>query len=72
VLEFNVDDRVFLKVSSIKSVMQFGMHGKLSPGFVGPFKILENWHRGISTGIFTITSRCAWCIPCLYVEKVCS
>ncbi|RVW60053.1 Retrovirus-related Pol polyprotein from transposon 17.6 [Vitis vinifera] len=40
-LEFEVGDHVFLKVSSMKSVMRFGRKGKLSPRYVGPFEILE-------------------------------
>ena len=40
-LEFEVGDHVFLKISPLKPVMRFGSKGKLSPHFVGPFKILE-------------------------------
>ncbi|GKF97261.1 hypothetical protein Tco_0293082 [Tanacetum coccineum] len=40
-LEFDVGDRVLLKVSPWKGVVRFGMKGKLAPRFVGPFKILE-------------------------------
>ena len=32
---------MFLKVSPIKGVMQFGKKGKLSPYYVGPFFILK-------------------------------
>jgi hypothetical protein len=39
-LEFQVDDMVYLKVSPMKGVMRFGRKGKLSPRFIGPFKIL--------------------------------
>ena len=40
-LEFQVGDNVFLKISPTKGVMRFGFRGKLSPCFVGPFKVLE-------------------------------
>ena len=40
-LEFQVDDWVFLKVSLMKKVMRFGKKGKLSPRYVGPYKILK-------------------------------
>ncbi|KAL4032583.1 hypothetical protein IC575_005662 [Cucumis melo] len=40
-LEFDVRDMVFLKVASMKGVVRFKKKGKLSPRFVGPFKILE-------------------------------
>ncbi|KAA0042118.1 pol protein [Cucumis melo var. makuwa] len=40
-LEFEVGDKVFLKVAPMKGVLQFERRGKLSPRFVGPFEILE-------------------------------
>nr|GEV08069.1 reverse transcriptase domain-containing protein [Tanacetum cinerariifolium] len=40
-LEFNVGDKVMLKVSPWKGVIHFGKCRKLSPRFIGPFKILE-------------------------------
>ena len=38
-LEFAVGDSVFLKVSPTRGVMRFGKKGKLSPRYIGPFKI---------------------------------
>ena len=40
-LEFEVGDHVFLKVMPKRGVVRFGKHGKLSPRFIRPFKILE-------------------------------
>ncbi|GJX32989.1 putative reverse transcriptase domain-containing protein [Tanacetum coccineum] len=40
-LEFKVGDRVLLKVSLWKRVVQFGKKGKLAPRYVEPFKIVE-------------------------------
>nr|GFB57693.1 putative reverse transcriptase domain-containing protein [Tanacetum cinerariifolium] len=40
-LKFQVGDRVMLKVSPRKGVIQFGKQGKLNPQYIGPFKILE-------------------------------
>ncbi|KAD2806138.1 hypothetical protein E3N88_39515 [Mikania micrantha] len=40
-LEFQVGDRVLLKVSPWKGVIRFGKRGKLSPRYVGPFEILK-------------------------------
>ncbi|GJU07892.1 putative reverse transcriptase domain-containing protein [Tanacetum coccineum] len=40
-LEFEVGDKVMLKVSPWKGVVRFGKHGKLSPCYIGPFKILS-------------------------------
>ena len=40
-IEYEVGDRVFLKVSSWRKIIQFGKKGKLSPRFIGPYGILE-------------------------------
>nr|GEW17365.1 retrotransposon protein, putative, Ty3-gypsy subclass [Tanacetum cinerariifolium] len=39
-MEFEVGDRVMLKVSPWKGVVRFGKQGKLNPRYVGPFKVL--------------------------------
>jgi hypothetical protein len=46
-LQFEAGDHVYLKVSPMKGVMRFGVTGKLSPRYIGPFPILEKcerWH----------------------------
>nr|GFB28374.1 putative reverse transcriptase domain-containing protein [Tanacetum cinerariifolium] len=40
-MEFQVGDKVMLKVSPWKGVVRFGKRGKLNPSYVGPFKVLE-------------------------------
>ena len=40
-LEFQVGDRVMLKVSPWKGVVRFIKRGKLAPRYVGPFEIVE-------------------------------
>ncbi|GKD38175.1 putative reverse transcriptase domain-containing protein [Tanacetum coccineum] len=40
-LEFEVGDRVLLRVSPWKGVVRFGKKGKLASRYVGPFEILE-------------------------------
>ncbi|GKB05032.1 putative reverse transcriptase domain-containing protein [Tanacetum coccineum] len=40
-IELNVGDFVMLKVSPCKGVLRFKNKGKLSPRFIGPFKILK-------------------------------
>ncbi|GKC44459.1 putative reverse transcriptase domain-containing protein [Tanacetum coccineum] len=40
-LEFQVGDRVMLKVSPRKGIIRFGKQGKLNPWYIGPFKILK-------------------------------
>ncbi|XP_021991218.1 uncharacterized protein LOC110944220 [Helianthus annuus] len=39
-IEFQVGDRVFLKVSPWKGIIRFRKRGKLGPRYIGPFKIL--------------------------------
>ncbi|GJX12287.1 putative reverse transcriptase domain-containing protein [Tanacetum coccineum] len=39
-LEFQVGDKVMLKVSPWKGVIHFGKRGKLNPCYIGPFKVL--------------------------------
>ncbi len=40
-IQYNVGDKVFLKVSPWKKIMRFGKKRKLSPRFIGPYEILE-------------------------------
>ncbi|GKF40096.1 hypothetical protein Tco_0120157 [Tanacetum coccineum] len=40
-MEFQVGDKVMLKVSPWKGVVRFGKRGKLNPRYVGPFKLTE-------------------------------
>nr|GFB59285.1 reverse transcriptase domain-containing protein [Tanacetum cinerariifolium] len=40
-MEFQVGNKVMLKVSPWKGVVRFGKRGKLNPRYVGPFKVLK-------------------------------
>ncbi|GJS07796.1 putative reverse transcriptase domain-containing protein [Tanacetum coccineum] len=40
-MDFQVEDKVMLKVLPWKGVIRFGKMGKLNPRYVGPFKVLE-------------------------------
>nr|GFA25416.1 putative reverse transcriptase domain-containing protein [Tanacetum cinerariifolium] len=40
-MEFQVEDKVMLKISPWKGVVRFGKRGKLNPRYVLPFKVLE-------------------------------
>ncbi|GJV82168.1 putative reverse transcriptase domain-containing protein [Tanacetum coccineum] len=39
-IEFEVGDKVMLKVAPWKGVIRFGKHGKLNPRYIGPFWII--------------------------------
>jgi hypothetical protein len=39
-LEFAVGDEVLLKVSPTKGIVHFGIKGKLSPRYIGPYLII--------------------------------
>ena len=40
-LEFEVGDMVFLRISPWKGILRFGKRGKLSPRYIGPYRIVE-------------------------------
>ena len=40
-LQFEIGDRVFLKISPWKVVLRFGKRGKLSPRYIGPYEIVS-------------------------------
>nr|GFA30891.1 putative reverse transcriptase domain-containing protein [Tanacetum cinerariifolium] len=39
-MEFEIGDRVMIKVSPWKGVVRFSKWGKLNPRYIGPFKVL--------------------------------
>ena len=40
-LQFEIGDRVFLKISPWKGVLRFGKQDKLSPRYIGPYEIVS-------------------------------
>ena len=40
-LQFEIGDRIFLKISPWKGVFRFGKRGKLSPRYIGPYEIVS-------------------------------
>ena len=40
-LQFEIVDRVFLKISPWKGVLRFGRRGNLSPRFIRPYEIMS-------------------------------
>ena len=45
-MEFEEGDKVYLKISPMKGVVRYGKKVKLSPLYVGPYKILERVGKG--------------------------
>ena len=40
-IQYEIDKKVFLKVSPWKKVMRFGRKSKLSPRFIRPYEVIE-------------------------------
>ena len=40
-IQYEIGEKVSLKVSLWKKVMRFGKNGKLSPRFIGPYEVIE-------------------------------
>ena len=40
-IEYEVGDKVFLKVLPWRKILRFGKKGKLSPRFIGPYEIMK-------------------------------
>ena len=40
-LQFEIGDRVFLKISPWKGILRFGRQGKLGSRFIGPYEIMS-------------------------------
>jgi hypothetical protein len=40
-LQFQIGDFVYLRVSPTRGIQRFGVKGKFSPRYIGPFEILE-------------------------------
>jgi len=39
-LEFQIGDKVFLRVAPWKGIIRFGMKGKLTPRYISPFEVI--------------------------------
>ncbi|KAL2252726.1 UNVERIFIED_CONTAM: Transposon Tf2-11 polyprotein [Sesamum indicum] len=40
-MEYEVGDKIFLKISPWRGILRFGKQGKLSPRYIGPYEIIE-------------------------------
>ncbi|WMV29887.1 hypothetical protein MTR67_023272 [Solanum verrucosum] len=66
-IEYQVGDKVFLKVSPWKKNMRFGQKGKLSPRFIGPYEI----HERVGSVPYKLASPPdPQCLPCFYAQKI--
>ena len=53
-IEFEVGDKVYLKISPMKGVMRFGKKGNLSPRYVGPMRYLNGSGRWLMSWIYQV------------------
>jgi hypothetical protein len=71
-LEFEEGDHVYLKVSPLRGMRKFKVKGKLSPHFIGPFRVflgkLERWPNNSSYLI--IYRMCIMCSMCINLRSV--
>jgi hypothetical protein len=72
-VNFEVGNQVFLKVSPMKGVMHFDKKGKLSPRYVGPFIIIEivgpvAYRVELPPKLAEDTR----CISCINIKKICT
>ena len=66
-IEFQVGDNVMLKVSPWKGIVRFGKRGKLSPRYIGPFRIIERVGEVAYIGLNYLTNFKAFIIHFMYL-----
>ncbi|GJY28489.1 putative reverse transcriptase domain-containing protein [Tanacetum coccineum] len=64
-IEYEVGDRVMLKVSPWKRVVRFGKRGKLNPRYVRPFKVLAKVESCLQTGTSPRVEQSSSYFPCV-------
>ncbi|GJR54127.1 putative reverse transcriptase domain-containing protein [Tanacetum coccineum] len=57
-MEFQVGDKVMLRVSPWKGVVRFGKRGKLNPRYVGPFKVLKKEVKRLKRSCIPLVKVC--------------
>ena len=40
-IEYELGEKVFLRVSPWKGILRFGKKGKLAPRYIGPYEVIE-------------------------------
>ncbi|GJU21704.1 putative reverse transcriptase domain-containing protein [Tanacetum coccineum] len=69
-MEFEVGDRVMLKVSPWKGVVRFGKRGKLNPRYVGPFKDYKSGKGCLTAGTSSRVEQSSPHFPCIKPEEM--
>ena len=70
-IEYEVGEKIFLKVSPWKKILRFHKKGKLSPRFIGPYEVLER----VGPVVYCLTlplelSQITLYIPCVYASEI--
>ena len=70
-LKFEVGHHVFLKVLPTKSVVRFGVRGKLNPWYIGPYEVLERIELvAHQLALSLVCQECTMSSICLNSESV--
>ena len=63
-IEFEVGEKVLLKVSPMKGVRRFGREGKLSLRYIGPYEVLERVGEVASISLARGVAKNSQCFSC--------
>jgi hypothetical protein len=70
-VEFEEGDHVYLKMSPLRGMRRFKVKGKLSPRFIGPFRVLGRLERWpINSSYLIIYQMCIMYSMCLNLRSV--
>ena len=69
-IRYEIEGKVFLKVSPWKKVMRFGKNGKLSPRFIGPYEVIEKVGPVAYRLALPLELEKIQCVSCVHATEV--